>query len=252
MAFGHWAKPPATGPLCVGQEQHRLRQIADTLTRVRLTGGDPYGLAADRVGLGCEIGGHGGVTSYLDGVAGGFKVGGDVQGALASVSVPSYVLDTSGVVRWINPAAERLLGDVRGRHFTSVVAAEDRQRAREVFARKVLGTTPATDSTAALVSTDGTHLTVEISSAPLMGGGHVVGVFGLMAGPLDEPPRPPHPHLTPRQAEVLRLLEQGRSTKQIAAELHLSPETVRNHIRHLFRALGVNTRLEAVAAARHG
>jgi DNA-binding NarL/FixJ family response regulator len=49
---------------------------------------------------------------------------------------------------------------------------------------------------------------------------------------------------------VLRLLEQGRSTKQIAAELHLSIETVRNHIRRLFRALGVHSRLEAVAAAR--
>jgi DNA-binding NarL/FixJ family response regulator len=32
--------------------------------------------------------------------------------------------------------------------------------------------------------------------------------------------------------------------------LHLSPETVRNHIRHLLRALGVHTRLEAVAVAR--
>ena len=49
---------------------------------------------------------------------------------------------------------------------------------------------------------------------------------------------------------MLRLLEQGRSTKQIAAELQLSTETVRNHIRGLFRAFGVNTRLEAVAAAR--
>jgi DNA-binding NarL/FixJ family response regulator len=49
---------------------------------------------------------------------------------------------------------------------------------------------------------------------------------------------------------VLRLLEHGRSTKQIAAELHLSPETVRNHIRRLLKALGVNSRLEAVAAAR--
>jgi len=58
------------------------------------------------------------------------------------------------------------------------------------------------------------------------------------------------PHLTPRQVEVLRLLEQGRSTKQIAAELHLTIETVRNHIRRLFRALGVHSRLEAVAAAR--
>ena len=32
---------------------------------------------------------------------------------------------------------------------------------------------------------------------------------------------------------------------------YLSPETVRNHIRHLMRALGVHSRLEAVALARH-
>ena len=60
----------------------------------------------------------------------------------------------------------------------------------------------------------------------------------------------PLPHLTPRQVEVLRLLEQGRSTRQIADELQLSTETVRNHIRRLFHALGVHSRLEAVAAAR--
>src|SRR4029079_4689395 len=59
---------------------------------------------------------------YLDEMAGGLGGAGDVEGALASVSVPSYVLDDFGVIRWINPAAERLLGDVRGRHFTSVVA----------------------------------------------------------------------------------------------------------------------------------
>ena len=64
-------------------------------------------------------------------MATGLGVGGDVEQALEGVGVPSYVLDTTGVVRWINPAAERLLGDIRGRHFTSVVAPEDRRRARE-------------------------------------------------------------------------------------------------------------------------
>jgi len=91
---------------------------------------------------------------------------------------------------------------------------------------------------------------VEISSVPLMGDERVVGVFGLIEERPGDPPSAPHPHLTPRQVEVLRLLEQGRSTKQIAAELHLSTETVRNHVRRLFRALGVNSRLEAVAATR--
>jgi len=180
----------------------------------------------------------------------GLGVGGDVERALEGVGVPSYVLDTTGIVRWINPAAERLLGNVRGRHITSVVAPEDSRRARELFTQKVLGTTPATDAPAVLLSTAGQRVPVEISAVPLKSGERVVGVFGLLEErPADTLAAPP-PHLTPRQVEVLRLLEQGRSTKQIAAELHLSTETVRNHIRRLFRALDVNSRLEAVAAAR--
>jgi PAS domain S-box-containing protein len=183
-------------------------------------------------------------------MATGLKVGGDVEQALDNVGVPSYVLDTTGVVRWINPAAERLLGDIRGRHYTSVVAPEDSRRARELFSRKVLGAAPATDAAGVLVSTTGTRVAVELSSVPLRNGERVVGVFGLIEERPGDTTAAPNPHLTPRQAEVLRLLEQGRSTKQIAAELHLSTETVRNHIRHLFRALGVHSRLEAVAAAR--
>jgi PAS domain S-box-containing protein len=178
-------------------------------------------------------------------------VGGDVEQALEGVSVPSYVLDKTGVVRWINPAAERLVGDVRGRHLTSVVAPEDRSRALELFTGKVLGTVSATDTTGVLVSAEGRRTTLEISSVPLRTGERVVGVFGLLLGPLEEEPSAPHPHLTPRQAEVLRLLEQGCSTRQIAQELHLSAETVRNHVRNLMGRLGVHSRLEAVAAAHY-
>jgi len=185
--------------------------------------------------------------------AAGLTVGGDVELALTGIPVPSYVLDTAGVVRWMNPAAERLLGNVRGRHFTSVVAAEDRDRARELFARKVLGTSSATEATGVLVSTDGAHVALDVSAVPMTNGERVVGVFGLLsAGAHEDEPSTPPAHLTPRQAQTLRLLEQGRSTKQIAAELHLSPETVKNHVRHLLRALGVNSRLEAVAAVRRG
>ena len=117
---------------------------------------------------------------------GGLGLGGDVEQALAGLPVPSYVLDTTGVVRWINPAAERLLGDVRGRHFTSVVGPEDKAKAQELFARKVLGTTSATETSGVFVSADGARLTLEVSAVPLMGGERVVGVFGMLTGPLDE------------------------------------------------------------------
>ncbi len=180
----------------------------------------------------------------------GLAVGGDVEQALSRVDVPSYVIDTSGVVRWINPAAERLIGDVRGRQYTSIVAPEYRPGARERFAQKMLGTSKASEATGHLMSTAGKRVPVEVNSVPLMNGETVVGVFGLIEERPDDTSAAPPAHLTPRQVEVLRLLEQGRSTKQIAAELHLSNETVRNHIRALLRALGVHSRLEAVAAAR--
>ena len=124
---------------------------------------------------GWEIGG-------LSVMATGLGVGGDVEQALGGIGVPSYVLDTTGIVRWINPAAERLLGDVRGRHFTSVVAPEDSHRARESFSRKVLGTAPATETTGVLVSTTGTRVDVELSAVPLKNGERVVGVFGQIEG----------------------------------------------------------------------
>jgi PAS domain S-box-containing protein len=178
------------------------------------------------------------------------RFGGDVEGALERVNVPSYVIDSAGVIRWVNPAAQRLVGDVRGRQFTSVVAPEERRHAREVFAQKVVGTTVATDAESVLLDKEGNRIAVEISSAQLRRGEQVIGVFGHLAHRPADPPVRAHPALTPRQTEVLRLLEHGRSTGQIAAELHLSRETVRNHVRHILRALGVHSRLEAVAVAR--
>jgi PAS domain S-box-containing protein len=148
---------------------------------------------------------------------GGLRVGGDVEQALDGLPVPSYVLDTDGVVRWINPAAERLLGDVRGRHFTSVVGPEDRTRARELFARKVLGTTAATESTAAFVSTDGTRLALDVSAVPLLGGERVVGVFGLLTGGSDQEPSSPRCTSRPARrrccASSSRVVRRNRSRR---------------------------------------
>jgi DNA-binding NarL/FixJ family response regulator len=50
--------------------------------------------------------------------------------------------------------------------------------------------------------------------------------------------------LTPRETEVLELLQGGRSNAEIAADLQLGVETVRTHARHIYRKLGVSTRRE--------
>jgi PAS domain-containing protein len=100
-----------------------------------------------------------------------------LEEALEHVNVPSYVIDTSGIIRWLNPAAERIVGDVRG---------------------------------------------------------------GISRQSL---------HRRTRSARARVRCSRARSSAVKASQLHLSTETVRNHIRRVLRATGAHSRLEAVAIA---
>ncbi|PVE24913.1 DNA-binding response regulator [Microvirga sp. KLBC 81] len=62
------------------------------------------------------------------------------------------------------------------------------------------------------------------------------------------PVKPPIDNLTPRQREVLELLMQGKSNKEIARDLKLGEGTVKIHMAALFRVFGARSRA-AVAAA---
>lgn len=55
-----------------------------------------------------------------------------------------------------------------------------------------------------------------------------------------------------RELEVLRLLVEGCSNKEIATALHLSPNTIKTYVRSLMNKLGVEHRLQvAILALRH-
>jgi len=62
--------------------------------------------------------------------------------------------------------------------------------------------------------------------------------------------RRPTLSLTPRELEVLNLVALGRSNDAIARELFLSRATVKSHLAHTYDKLGVQSRTEAIAAAR--
>ena len=62
-------------------------------------------------------------------------------------------------------------------------------------------------------------------------------------------PEPGAPSLTARELDVLRLVARGRSNREIATELVLSPRTVERHLENLYRKTGNRTRAEAAAYA---
>lgn len=62
-------------------------------------------------------------------------------------------------------------------------------------------------------------------------------------------PSPDRAGLTQREREVLRLIAAGRSNAEIAAELVLSPATVKTHINNLFAKIAVRDRAQAVRYA---
>lgn len=59
--------------------------------------------------------------------------------------------------------------------------------------------------------------------------------------------------LTAREVEILRLLAWGRSNREIAAELVISPKTVGNHVEHIYAKIGASNRaMASLFATRHG
>lgn len=57
------------------------------------------------------------------------------------------------------------------------------------------------------------------------------------------------PELTPRESQVLHLIAEGLSAPDIARQIHLSPTTVKTHLRTLYEKLSVSDRAAAVAEA---
>ncbi|WP_010532827.1 response regulator [Brachybacterium squillarum] len=71
-----------------------------------------------------------------------------------------------------------------------------------------------------------------------------------IAGRLLARMRSPQPSLSARETEVLRLVADGATNNEIAAQLHISDATVKSHLVHIYTKLDVPSRTAAVATAR--
>ncbi|MDP9241562.1 MAG: response regulator transcription factor [Actinomycetota bacterium] len=73
--------------------------------------------------------------------------------------------------------------------------------------------------------------------------------FATMSKRADEPRSVPAPKLTDRELEVLQLVAQGMNNRDIAKQLFISENTVKNHIRNILEKLHLHSRMEAVRYA---
>ena len=85
---------------------------------------------------------------------------------------------------------------------------------------------------------------------PSMAGKLLTEFAALARRDADEPPRQvPAPKLTGREMQVLKLVARGMNNRDIAKELFISENTVKNHVRNILEKLQIHSRMEAVMIA---
>ncbi len=87
--------------------------------------------------------------------------------------------------------------------------------------------------------------------------GKLVSAFQASSAPSPAPapeaPRSPIDTLSPREQEILRLIARGASNKEIGRDLGIAETTVKIHVQHVLRKLGLSSRVQAaVYASEHG
>lgn len=150
--------------------------------------------------------------------------------AIDAIDLPMLAID-DGRMLWCNDAARRLLA----------AFGEDIASARAGLLPQALRALSRLQAGAVRVSVES-------------------GARRLDATRIDEPSRPgacvvalvpdAATRLTAREAEVLSWVARGKTNRDIAEILGMSPRTVNKHLEHVFEKLGVETRTAAAAAAR--
>jgi PAS domain S-box-containing protein len=164
-----------------------------------------------------------------------------------------FVLDDQRRIAAVNPAALSLLGrsrkDLLGTSMLETMRSADRAEALrnwqafrasgEYFGRR------------ALVRANGSEVPTEFAARLAHIRGRRVAIYVALPGPGSEPTRSSalagQLLLTAREREVVTHVAFGDETDEIAEALHISPTTVRTHVRNAMVKLGAHTRAQLVA-----
>jgi predicted ATPase/DNA-binding CsgD family transcriptional regulator len=173
------------------------------------------------------------VADALDGVAAVAAARGEAERAARLHGAAAGLRERLGtaVASWEQPAHEQRVAAVRAalgdERFAALWASGHAQRLEAVIAEVLDGRAPPDPA-------DGDPAFAPDGDAPAADPAAALG-------------------LTPREADVLRLLAQGRSNREIGEALFVSPRTVNFHVTNLLAKLGLDSRAAAAAfAVRHG
>lgn len=186
------------------------------------------------------------------------RVGSMREGLTLGFSTPLCEIDRDVIVRAWSSGAESLTGKAEA----EVIG----RSCREVFgfgdaSGKPVGSAPSEiaghvlpleqgDETLVRISKNGDYANVAVKAVAAQGQpADVLLLLLLEPNGEDGIPAPP-PTLTDRQMDILRRLDMGEGTKEIALALQLSVHTVRHHIQAILSRLDSPTRLSALHKAR--
>ncbi len=169
-------------------------------------------------------------------------------------SNPMLQLDDQRRIVAVNDAAVALFGGSRDRLIgssivDSIMPAERERAEREWEAFLQSG---EYSGTRALLRADGSQARIDFAARIAVVGERRLAIYVAVDEDRADALSPAFARelpLTEREREVVTLIALGRETAQIAAALHISPETVRTHVRNAMSRLGAHTRAQLVAIA---
>lgn len=169
-------------------------------------------------------------------------------------SNPIALLDDERRIVEVNDAALMLFGGARGELIGMSIADSIRpeERAQAAHEWDTFLTSGEYSGTRALLRADGSEVQIEFAARLAQVGGRRLAIYvATSEDPADTPTAAfaGELPLTSRERQVVTLIALGHDTAQIAAQLHISPETVRTHVRNAMSRLGAHTRAQLVAIA---
>ncbi len=139
--------------------------------------------------------------------------------------------------------------EIIGKRIDDFTPDQDQELLETVWPTFTAGNTGG-EGTWEMCTAKSTRMTVEYSATPnFVPGLHLSILMKQTEAPLSVPATTGGRRLSPREREILVRVAVGESGPQIAAELFISPDTVRTHLQHVLVKLGAQTRPHAIALA---